>query len=177
MDKARRSPASLITRSTGREHPRTPVLHADETPRFPPDATIFRVERMGMAHFGRNALAAVGAHRAERGIGFGSKLRSLLRHRAPPRLGAVQPVRFELDLDLYVGSLDAHVVSRNAAWGWRPEHCAGLDAVDGPVPRARDLLARHLALNGHDLALLGLHLCGIRNDDPALRLLDAVLQS
>src|SRR5882724_3648487 len=154
-----------------------PKVADDETPRFPPAATIFRVERMGMAHFGRNALAAMGAHRAERGIGFGSKLRSLLRHRAPPRLGAVQPVRFELDLDLYVGSLDAHGVSRNAAWGWRPEHCAGLDAVDGPVPRARDLLARHLALNGHDLALLGLHLCGIRNDDPALRLLDAVLQS
>src|SRR6266478_1639413 len=96
MDKARRSPASLITRSTGREDPRTPVLHADEPPRFPPDATILRVEGMGMAHFGGNALATVSTHRAERGISFGSELRSLLRHRAPPRLGAVQPVRFEL---------------------------------------------------------------------------------
>src|SRR5437870_8977220 len=146
MDKARRSPASLITRSTGREDPRTPVLHADEPPRFPPDATILRVEGMGMAHFGGNALATVSTHRAERGISFGSELRSLLRHRAPPRLGAVQPVRCDLHLDLYVRSLDAHGVSRNAAWGWRPEHCAGLDVVDGPVPRARDLLTRHLAL-------------------------------
>ena len=84
VDKARRSPASLITLVAGREDPRTPVLHADEAPRFPPDATIFRIERMGMAHFGRNALAAVGAHRAERGIGFGSKLRSPLRHRTHP---------------------------------------------------------------------------------------------
>ena len=81
VDKARRSPASLITLVAGREDPRTPVLHADEAPRFPPDATIFRIERMGMAHFGRNALAAVGTHRAERGIGFGSELRSLLGHR------------------------------------------------------------------------------------------------
>src|SRR3989441_3247419 len=146
MDKARRSPASLITRSTGREDARSPVLHADEPPRFPPDATILRVEGMGMAHFGGNALGTVSTHRAERGISFGSELRSLLRHRAPPRLGAVQPVRFELDLDLYVGSLDAHGVSRNAAWGRRPEHGAGLDVVDGPMPRARDLPARHLTL-------------------------------
>src|SRR5207249_8997689 len=81
VDEVRRSPARLVTLVTGREDPRTAVLHADEAPRFPPYATIFRIERMGMAHFGRNALAAVGAHRAERGIGFGSKLRSLLRHR------------------------------------------------------------------------------------------------
>src|SRR5207253_10255762 len=39
VDKARRSPASLITLVAGREDPRTPVLHADEAPRFPPDAT------------------------------------------------------------------------------------------------------------------------------------------
>src|SRR5438876_507931 len=74
-------PASLITRITGGKDFRTPVLYADEAPRFPPDATIFRIERMGMAHFGRNALAAVGTHRAEHGIGFGSELRSLLGHR------------------------------------------------------------------------------------------------
>src|SRR5262249_24486643 len=73
---------SLVALIAGREDSRTPVLHADDAPRLPPDATIFRVERMGMAHFGRNPLAAVGTHRAERGIGFGSKLRSLLRHRA-----------------------------------------------------------------------------------------------
>src|SRR2546422_390887 len=65
---------------------------------------------------------------------------------APPRLGAVQPVRCDLHLDLYVRSLDTHGVSRNAAWGGRPEHCAGLDVVDGPMPRARDLFARYLAL-------------------------------
>ena len=70
-----------MTLITGREDFRTPVLYADEAPRFPPDATIFRVERMGMAHFGGNALAAVGAHRAQRRIGFGSELRSLLGHR------------------------------------------------------------------------------------------------
>src|SRR5207302_5007281 len=41
---------------------------------------------------------------------------------------------------------DAHGVSHNAAWGGRPEHGTGLDVVDSPMPRARDLLARHLAL-------------------------------
>src|SRR3989442_14114170 len=70
-----------------------------------------------------------------------------------PRLGAVQPVRCDLPLDLYVRSLDAHGVSRNAAWGWRPEHCAGLDVVDGPMPRARDLLARYLALRERTAAV------------------------
>ena len=79
-------PASLITLIAGRKDSRTPVLHANEAPRFLPDATIFRIERVGMAHFGRYALAAVGTHGAERGIGFGSELRSLLRHRPRPRL-------------------------------------------------------------------------------------------
>src|SRR5438876_5387673 len=73
---------------------------------------------------------------------------------ASPRLGAVQPVRCDLHLDLYVRSLDAHGVSRNAAWGRRPEYGAGLDVVDGPMPRARDLLARHLAL-GERAATVG----------------------
>ena len=93
-DKARRSPASLITLTTGREDSRTHVLDADEAPRFPPDATILRIERMGMAHFGRNALAAVGAHRAERGIGLGSKLRSLLRHRTDQGWARSSPVTY-----------------------------------------------------------------------------------
>src|SRR5436190_18016445 len=57
-----------------------------------------------------------------------------------------RPGHRDLHLDLYVRSLDAHGVSRNAAWGRRPEHCAGLDVIDGPMPRARDLLARHFAL-------------------------------
>jgi hypothetical protein len=52
VDKARRSPASLITLITGREDSRAPVVRADEAPRFPPDVTIFRIERMGMADFG-----------------------------------------------------------------------------------------------------------------------------
>src|SRR5438093_5602379 len=60
----------------------------------------------------------------------------------------------DLHLDLYVRSLDAHGVSRNAAWGRRPEYGAGLDVVDGPMPRARDLLARHLAL-GERAATVG----------------------
>ena len=81
MDKAWRSPASLITLVTGREDFRTPVPYSDEAPRSPPDATIFCIERMGMADFSRNALAAVGTDRAERGICFGSELRSLLGHR------------------------------------------------------------------------------------------------
>ena len=127
MDKARRSPASLITLVTGREDSRTPVLNADEAPRFPPDATILRIERMGMADFGWNALAAVSTHRAERGIGFGSELRSLLRHRAPPRLGAVGPVRCGLHLDFYVRSLYADRVARDPAWRGRTKHGAGLD--------------------------------------------------
>src|SRR5438128_11615333 len=106
-----------------------------------------------MAHFGRNALAAVGAHRAEHGIGFGAKLRSLLRHRAHQARDTIRSLRSDLHLDLYVRSLDAHGVSRNAAWGWRPEHCAGLDVVDGPMPRARDLLARYLALRERTAAV------------------------
>jgi hypothetical protein len=81
VDKARRSPASLIALITGRKDFRTPVLYADEAPRFSPDPTIFRIERMGMAHFGRNALAAVGTNGTECRISFGSELRSLLGHR------------------------------------------------------------------------------------------------
>jgi len=71
---------------TGRKDFRTPVLYADEAPRFLPDATIFRIERMGMAHFGRNGLAAVGTNRAERGIGFG--LRAIQEQKRRP-MGAV----------------------------------------------------------------------------------------
>src|SRR5438552_13788026 len=52
----------------------------------------------------------------------------------------------QLHLDLYVRSPYAHGVTRDPARrGWA-QHRAGLDVVDGPVPRARDLLARHLAL-------------------------------
>src|SRR3989442_13949146 len=64
----------------------------------------------------------------------------------PPRLGVVEPVCCDLHLDLYIRSLDAHGVSRNASWGGRTKRFAGLDVVDGPMPRARDLLARHFAL-------------------------------
>src|SRR5437870_346137 len=113
-----------------------PKVADDEAPGFPPDATSFRIEWMRMADFG-NALAAVGAHRAE-GIGFGAKLRS-----APsrsPRLGAVEPVCCDLHLDLYIRSLDAHGVSRNASWGGRTKRFAGLDVVDGPMPSARRAL-------------------------------------
>src|SRR5438093_5522864 len=62
------------------------------------------------------------------------------------RGATIRSLRYDLRLDLYVRSLDAHGVSRNAAWGGRPEHCAGLDVVNGPMPRARDLLARYLPL-------------------------------
>src|SRR6266404_696692 len=61
-------------------------------------------------------------------------------------LGTIQPVPCDLHLDLYVRSLHADRVARNAARrGWA-EYGAGLDVVDGSMPRARDLLARHLAL-------------------------------
>src|SRR5438876_5717698 len=63
-----------------------------------------------------------------------------------PRLGAVEPVCCDLHLDLYIRSLDAHGVSRNASWGGRTKRFAGLDVVDGPMPRACDFLARYLAL-------------------------------
>src|SRR5439155_23568988 len=63
-----------------------------------------------------------------------------------PRLGVVEPVCCGLHLDLYIRSLDAHGVSRNASWGGRTKRFAGLDVVDGPMPRACDFLARHLAL-------------------------------
>jgi len=63
-----------------------------------------------------------------------------------PRLGVVEPVCCDLHLDLYIRSLDAHGVSRNASWGGRTKRFAGLDVVDGPMPRACDFLARHLAL-------------------------------
>src|SRR2546425_433372 len=61
-----------------------PKVADGEAPGFPPDATSFRIEWMRMADSVGNALAAVGAHRAEGGIGFGSKLRSPLRHRTHP---------------------------------------------------------------------------------------------
>src|SRR5439155_11344131 len=51
-----------------------------------------------------------------------------------------------LYLDLYVRSPYAHGVTRDPARRRWAQHRAGLDVVDGPVPRARDLLARHLAL-------------------------------
>src|SRR5207302_9883564 len=63
-----------------------------------------------------------------------------------PRLGAVPPVRGDLHLDLYLRSLHADRVARDAARRGCAQHGAGLDAIDGPMPRARDLLARHLAL-------------------------------
>src|SRR5207302_1975994 len=63
-----------------------------------------------------------------------------------PRLGVVEPVCCDLHLDLYIRSLDAHGVSRNASWGGRTKRFAGLDVVDGPMPRACDLRAGHLAL-------------------------------
>src|SRR5437899_9405469 len=63
-----------------------------------------------------------------------------------PSLGTIQPVPCDLHLDLYVRSLHADRIARNAARrGWA-EYGAGLDVVDGSMPRARDLLARHLAL-------------------------------
>src|SRR5207247_8315797 len=123
-----------------------PKVAGDQALGFPPDATSFRIGGCAWPTSVGNALAAVGAHRAERGIGFGWKLRSLLGHRAHQARGTIWSLRCDLHLDLYVRSLDAHGVSRNAAWGGRPEHCAGLDVVDGPMPRTRDLLARHLSL-------------------------------
>src|SRR6266446_617476 len=72
------------------------------------------------------------------------------------RAAALQPlaVPCDLHLDLYVRSLHADRVARNAARrGWA-EYGAGLDVVDGPMPRARDLLARHLAL-GERAATVG----------------------
>src|SRR5205823_13612205 len=65
---------------------------------------------------------------------------------SPTRLSTVQPGCCDLHLDLYVRSLHADRVARDAAWRGRPQHGAGLDVVDGPMPRARDLLARYLAL-------------------------------
>src|SRR5712691_1213961 len=63
-----------------------------------------------------------------------------------PSLGTIQPVPCDLHLDLYVLALHADRVARNAGRRGRPQHGSGLDVVDGPMPRARDLLARHLAL-------------------------------
>ena len=141
MNKARRSPASPIAVIARREDPWTPVFYADEAPRFPPNATIFSVERMGMAHLGRNALAAVDAHGAERGIGFGSKLRSLLRHRAHQARGTIRSLRCDLHFDLYLRSLHADRVARDASRRGSGQYGAGLDDVDGTMPGARHLLA------------------------------------
>src|SRR6266478_5806474 len=119
-----------------------PKVADGEAPGFPPYAPIFRIERMGMTNFGRkcSCRSAYTPCGAWDWLRLGTAIPS-----APspsPRLGAVQPVRCDLHLDLYVRSLDAHGVSRNTAWGWRPEYGAGLDVVDGPMPRALDLLAR-----------------------------------
>src|SRR6266850_4169858 len=73
---------------------------------------------------------------------------------SPTRLSTVKPGCCDLHLDLYVRSLHADRVARDAAWRGRPQHGAGLDVVDGPMPRARDLLARHLAL-GERAATVG----------------------
>src|SRR5262249_15476377 len=51
-----------------------------------------------------------------------------------------------LHLDLHVRPLHADRVARDALRRGGPQHGAGLDVVDGPMPRARHLLARHLAL-------------------------------
>src|SRR5206468_4442078 len=123
-----------------------PKVADGEAPGFPPDATSFRIEWMRMADFCRECSCRSG--RTPCGARDWLRLETAIPS-APshtPRLGVVEPVCCDLHLDLYIRSLDAHGVSRNAAWGWRPEHCAGLDVVDGPMPRARDLLARHLAL-------------------------------
>src|SRR6266403_1453182 len=70
-----------------------------------------------------------------------------------PSLGTIQPVPCDLHFDLYVRSLHADRVARNAARrGWA-EYGAGLDVVDGSVPRARDLLARYLALTERTAAV------------------------
>src|SRR5262245_60651040 len=51
-----------------------------------------------------------------------------------------------LHLDLHVRPLHADRVARDALWRGGLQHGAGLDVVDGPMPRARHLLAGHLAL-------------------------------
>jgi hypothetical protein len=51
-----------------------------------------------------------------------------------------------LHLDLHVRPLHADRVARDALRRGGLQHGAGLDVVDGPMPRARHLLARHLAL-------------------------------
>ena len=56
-----------------------------------------------------------------------------------PRLGAVPPVRRDLHLDLDVRSLHADRVARYAARRGCAQHYAGLDVIDGPMQRARDL--------------------------------------
>src|SRR5262249_33458148 len=51
-----------------------------------------------------------------------------------------------LHFDLHVRPLHADRVARDALWRGGLQHGAGLDVVDGPMPRARHLLAGHLAL-------------------------------
>src|SRR5215471_17532056 len=58
-----------------------------------------------------------------------------------PTLGQPGQVRCGLHLDLYVRSLHADRVTRDAARrGWA-KHYARFDVVDCPMPRARHLLA------------------------------------
>src|SRR5438034_10240230 len=63
-----------------------------------------------------------------------------------PRLGVVEPVCCDLHLDLYIRSPDAHGVSRNASWVMLTKRSPALVVIAGPMPRAWDFLARHLAL-------------------------------
>src|SRR5438876_3411980 len=141
-------PARLVAVITGRKDPRTPSVHAHESPRRPPDAALFGVERMRMADFRRDTLAAVRTQRAKRRIGLGSELGPLLGHRdrPPPTLAAGRASVARLHLNLDIGSLYAHRVRRYAARRRRTQHGAGFDVVDRSVPGARHLLARHLAL-------------------------------
>src|SRR4029453_2614017 len=72
------------------------------------------------------------------------------------RLGAGQPGRARccaLHLDLHDCSLDAHDIAPDPVRCRWPQRGAGPDAVDGPVPRARDRLAQYLALGQRTAAV------------------------
>src|SRR5882724_2757917 len=121
-----------------------PKVADGEAPGFPPDATSFRIEWMRMADFCRECSCR--SRRTPCGARDWLRLETAIPS-APLRTpGAGHDPVPTLHLDLYIRPLHADRIARHPAWGGRTKHGAGLDVVDGPMPRARDLLARHLAL-------------------------------
>src|SRR5262245_25187170 len=115
-------------------------------------AAAFRAQRIGLL-FAAWSMWLEGAAKAVRrrtATRLGRR-RRCSRDRCDRPSRAVTDAR--LHLDLHVRPLHADRVARDALRRGGLQHGAGLDVVDGPMPRARHLLARHLALTDRAAAV------------------------